>query len=289
MIKGQQNRNFLEANVKFCWVVALQCEARPLIKMFNMKSLSNRLLFSIYVNYNNGHVLVVSGMGMVKAAAASMFLKEKLLIGGFAAWINIGVAGYFKGKRGALYQALKVTNRDNNKSYFPGLHFSKIVPGTSLYTVSTPEKKYSEPVLYDMEAAGFCELVPLFSCNELTYVFKIVSDTPHKPLSILTKKIISELININGETIFKLVEAIEKLVKEETSRLKVSDEVQEMLGSLHFTETNRFRFEKTYKRWRSAFPERALIDQKQPPSSAKDLIHKLENELLIKAENWRLK
>ena len=278
----------MAVNPRFCWVVALQSEAKPLIQMFAMKILSNRSLFPIYLNHENGHVLVISGVGQVKSAAAAMFLRERLDIQDFAAWINIGIAGCFKGPIASIHQALKVVNDESGKSFFPGTSFSKIVRGTPLVTVGQPETNFSTPTLYDMEASGFCEIAPFFSCNELTYVFKIVSDTPEAPKSLITKDFATSLIEKNKEVIFELVEAIDKLVQEEEKRLGVPDELQKALVSYHFTATNRARFHRVYKKWRSIFPSRSLIDCNQPPSSANDLISKLETDLSIEAENWKL-
>jgi len=139
-----------------------------------------------------------------------------------------------------------------------------------------------------MEAAGFCEIAPYFSCNELTYVFKIVSDTPEAPKTLITKKFVTSLVEKNKEVVFAAVEAINKLVQEEESRLIFPDEINTTLVRYHFTDTNRAKFQRVYKKWRAVFPDRPLIDRKQPPSTAIDLISQLEHELSIEAHNWKL-
>ena len=278
----------MRGSIRFCWVVALRAEAKPLTRMFSMKILSNNLLFPIYFNHENGHVLVISGIGQVRSAAAAMFLREKLDIENYAAWINIGIAGYSKEPIGAFYQALKVVDQENNKSYFPGTRLSKLVSGRSLITVNKPEEKFCKPDLYDMEATGFCEIAPFFSCNELTYVFKIVSDTLETPKTQITTSYIDSLIEQNKEPIVTIVGAIEKLVREEENRLKLPNNIQELLDNYHFTEANRIRFLKVYRKWHTIFPNRSVVNRKQPPLSANDLISKLENELNSKTETWTL-
>ncbi len=37
-------------DLKFCWVIALRAEARPVINAFDMKIVSNKLLFPVYIN-----------------------------------------------------------------------------------------------------------------------------------------------------------------------------------------------------------------------------------------------
>ena len=67
-----------EPQFKFCWVIALRAEATPLIDAFNMTIVENKSLFPIYANEETGHALVISGMGSIKSAAASTFLKNHL-------------------------------------------------------------------------------------------------------------------------------------------------------------------------------------------------------------------
>ena len=172
-VTGVENNSKLQ--FKFCWVIALRAEAAPLIDAFNMKIVENKSLFPIYANEEKGHALVISGMGSIKSAAAATFLKNHLKINDYSAWINLGIAGFFKDPIGDMYQANKVVSKESGTAFFPGLRLSKLVPAAILFTVSKPENGYKEKALYDMEAAGFCEMAPSFSCNELTYVIKIVS------------------------------------------------------------------------------------------------------------------
>ena len=66
-----------------------------------------------------------------------------------------------------------------------------------------------------MEASGFCEIAPMFSCNELVFVLKIVSDTPESPIGSISKKTITQLIHQNIEQLQKIIATIEKLVSDE--------------------------------------------------------------------------
>ena len=153
--------NKINHELKFFWVVALPAEAHVLIKKFHLKKFSNLSKLPIYINRENGHALVISGVGSIKSAVATMYLNNAFNPGQFAAWINIGIAGHFQGPVGTLFQAIKVVNNDNGKFFFPGIRFSKLAKAAELYTVSSPESEFSQPVLYDMEAAGF-----LRNCSE---------------------------------------------------------------------------------------------------------------------------
>ena len=289
MKRGTKNDDLAEADLKFCWVIALRSEANPVIEAFGMKSLTGGSLFPVYINPDNGHTLVITGIGSTKSAAAATYLKTLLHIKSYAAWINVGIAGYYKEPRGHLFQALKVLNQDTGKANFPGLPFSKFAPGSALSTVSKREQNFSAQVLYDMEASGFCELAPLFSCNELTYVFKVVSDTPHTPASLITNKVVGELLEKNLEKLSKLVGAIGDLVKDEKRRLLLPREIIDVLENCHFTESNQHKLKQVFRKWRTAFPDRSLNEVSYPQTSAKEFITKLEQELLNEAKDWKLR
>ena len=278
--------NNTELQFKFCWVTALRAEATPLIDAFNMKIVENKSLFPIYANEEKGHALVISGMGSIKSAAAATFLKNHLKINDHSAWINFGIAGFFKGPIGDIYQANKVVSKESGAAFFPGLRLSKLIPAAILFTVSKPENGYKEKVLYDMEAAGFCEMAPSFSCNELTYVIKIVSDTPSASSSLITKHLIRELIEKQLSKISDILAEIEMLVEEEKKRLSIPNEIIEFEKRFKFTETNKYKFREIYRKWKVAFPSKRLDLSEFLNSQPKEIILRLEKEVLLNAEDW---
>ena len=278
----------MDPQFKFCWVIALRAEAKPLIDALNMKLVENKSLFPIYANEETGHALVISGMGSIKSAAAATFLKTYLKINDYSAWINLGIAGFFKGPIGDIYQANKVVLKESGAAFFPGLRLSKQIPSVILFTVSKPENGYKEKVLYDMEAAGFCEMVPSFSCNELTYVIKIVSDTPNASSSLITKHLVRELIEKQLSTILDIIAEIEILVEEEKKRLSIPNEVIEFEKRFKFTETNKYKFREIYRKWKVAFPSKKLDLSEFLNSQPKEIILKLEKEVLFNAEDWNV-
>ena len=280
--------NNMDPQFKFCWVIALRAEAKPLIDALNMKLVENKSLFPIYANEETGHALVISGMGSIKSAAAATFLKTYLKINDYSAWINLGIAGFFKGPIGDIYQANKVVLKESGAAFFPGLRLSKQIPSAILFTARKPENGYKEKVLYDMEAAGFCEMVPSFSCNELTYVIKIVSDTPNASSSLITKHLVRELIEKQLSTILDIIAEIEILVEEEKKRLSIPNEVIEFEKRFKFTETNKYKFREIYRKWKVAFTSKKLDLSEFLNSQPKEIILSLEKVVLFNAEDWNV-
>ena len=219
---------------------------------------------------------------------AATYLRLVCNVKSFAAWINFGIAGYYTEPVGQIIQAIKVSDLARNKSYFPGVPLTKIIAIAPLYTVSQVEKAYLQPALFDMEAAGFCEIVPSFCCNELIFVLKVVSDTPKTSAEIISKKQITELILQNTEKIHELISEISQIVDSEKARLSTPEEVFNCLEMYPFSAPNRHRFLQVYRKWKTAFPERSLIGSSKSVSSAKGLIYCLESELKIAAKDWKL-
>ena len=278
-----------DVDLKICWVIALEPEAKPLIDLFDLHLLSNNLNFPVYINLKSGHALVISGIGSSKAAAAATYLKMLFNVQRYVGWINIGIAGFCEEPIGQLFQAIKVHDTARKTSYFPGFRLSKIVKCQTLHTVAQPETKYSEAVLFDMEASGFCELASMFSCNELVFVLKIVSDTPKSPVSTVSREAITQLIYQNKNKLREIISRIEKLVNDEKKRLHVPEEVYQYFERYHFTQSNRYRFLQAYKKWKSAFPDGKLARTLAAGNSASELISNLERELFLAVKDWKLK
>ena len=278
-----------DVDLKICWVIALEPEAKPLIDLFDLHPLSNNLNFPVYINPKSEHALVISGIGSSKAAAAATYLKMLFNVQRYVAWINIGIAGFYDEPIGQLFQAIKVYDTARKTSYFPGFRLSKIVKCQTLHTVAQPETKYSEAVLFDMEASGFCEIASMFSCNELVFVLKIVSDTPKSPVSLVSREAITQLIYQNKNKLREIISRIEKLVNDEKKRLHVPEEVYQYFERYHFTQSNRYRFLQAYKKWKSAFPDGKLAPTLAAGNSASELISNLESELFLAVKDWKLK
>ena len=262
-----------------CWVIALRAEAVSIIKLFNMKKVETHSSFPIYASKERGHALVISGIGAIRSAAATAYLKAHLDIKSYAAWINLGIAGYYKEPIGKFFQAVKVYSKERNRTFFPGFRFSKIAVGASLSTVNKTEKTYKQSLLYDMEASGFCEIASKFSCNELVFVFKIVSDTRESSTENITRKTVEELVEVNLSTLIRLLSEIEKLSKTEMSRLTLPEEVFEMENSISFSKTNSYKFRQLYKRWKFIHPEKSLKELNLSAKKAKEIINILEKDI----------
>ena len=158
--------------IKF--LIALEAEAYPIVKFFNLKQCKNtNISYKVYEDEKEKIYLLVSGIGNKQASIGVHELnyfkdKDKNCL-----WVNLGLAGHKTYDMGSIYEVKKVIN--NKQSLFTNTfaHYFKI---ETLLTVEKEEKKYEKEFLYDMEGFGFLKALQKIAKRDNTFIFKIVSD-----------------------------------------------------------------------------------------------------------------
>ena len=193
-------------------VVALQCEARPLIQYYRLRGNPEKNGFSLY--HNEDICLVISGIGKINAAAATAYqyaITGKL---SHCVWLNIGIAGHCKMQPGEAALANKITDAGTQQSWYPGIIIAPPCQTASVITVDNAENDYTSSALYEMESSGFYATASRFATTELIHCFKIVSDNPDNPSHNITEKSTEELISKHVETIDILLTQLKQLASE---------------------------------------------------------------------------
>lgn len=157
-----------------CLVVALQCEAKPLIRHYRLRARSTAQSFRIYGNDDT--TLIISGVGKAAAAAAVAYLHMHNGQAVNHAWLNWGVAGHGEWAVGTGFIAHKITDQGSSRHWYPPLLADLPCPTDALITVDSPARHFAAPAGYDMEAAGYYPTACRFATSELVQCYKIVSD-----------------------------------------------------------------------------------------------------------------
>src|SRR5689334_9443081 len=101
-------------------VVALHCEAKSLIEYFQLKKImQHNLPFPIFVNKDKNIHLIISGVGKIKAAAATTFLAmwtDRLTA---CTFLNVGIAGATQFARDNFIIAHKIIEDSTQRSWYP--------------------------------------------------------------------------------------------------------------------------------------------------------------------------
>lgn len=185
------------------FMVALPCEAKPLIQHYQLSRRMDETVFPIY--QNSSITLTVTGVGKTAMAAGTAYTYAVFGRLRMGIWMNIGVAGHPEFPIGQPCLVHKVTDWDGDRSWYPPL-LSKLPCDTeSLITVSRPETVYRQTALYDMEGSGFYGTACRFTTSELVQCFKIVSDNRHFTAESVRAGYVAELVENRIDLIERLV------------------------------------------------------------------------------------
>ncbi len=264
-------------------VVALSCEAKPLIKHFNLKRTSDRAGFKVYEN-DQDITLIVSGIGKTAMATACGYLaglqnNSRL---SKSAWLNMGIAGHQHAPIGKLLLVHKVTDSERDNVFYPPLLLDIDCETTDLISVDTPETEYIDNSAYDMEGSAFYSTASRFVTSELVQVVKIVSDNSDQSAEHVTESKIQGWVRENLKLIVDIVEQLLSMSAEYQSIYSPSNEFQELADKVYLTSSQQVQLKRLVRRYH-ALGGTELHNRLKPEcyKSAKSVINSLT--LLVEA------
>ena len=257
------------------WVIALHCEAKPVIDHYGLKKSATHHAFDVYLK-NNMHC-IISGIGKTAAAAATAWIAGLNRHRHPIAWINLGTAGSSAHSMGAALSIFKISDSDSNRNFYPVPIFDSGLEPAHCHTLGKPSVDYHPDQIFDMEASAFFDVATRFSSAELVQCLKIISDTPAQQTG-RDKARISELINQHIVELAGFAQSLEDL-NDQVGRLEISkSDWETILGYAHFTQTQQSRLGKSL-RFLSSQPghTEAWIAELANLGSADSIISHLEN------------
>ncbi len=228
---------FLDVGV----VCALRCEGRPLIQQLGLESSGERVFAK------DGVALAISGVGMINAQSAVRRLSAQA--DRATCWLNVGCAGGI-GEIGELVVAHRVST-DEGDSWFPQFPFPVDQATGEVRTVAQPETRYPEPVLYDMEAAGFYpEALKLVSL-ERVQVIKVRVDGPEQGIDQLDAGVIERAMAEHTSFLVEWVERLAEVAKSVRSRRPDRSLVAAFQDRWRFTASQQVQLQRALERIRA--------------------------------------
>ncbi len=156
------------------WVVALHCEAKPVIDLYRLKKSSQHSAFDLYEN--DTMQCVVSGIGKTQAAEATAWVAALHHQQVSLCWINLGIAGAAEYVLGEIFRLSEITDQQSNQHFHPALACTGKLKSTSCISLDQPSNDYHPEAIYDMEASAFFATATHFSNPQLVQSLKIISD-----------------------------------------------------------------------------------------------------------------
>jgi len=258
----------------FC---ALACEARPLIRAWQLKKLPGKgQPFAIY--FGKDRVLTISGVGkQAMAGAVGYTLASFPDYAELPILLNVGIAGHPRYPAGTICLADKVVDAETGRGFFPQFPF--IYPGQTapLTTHAKPQVDYVEDGLYDMEASGFYEIAVKCASSELIHVVKIVSDNAETSIAAIDETRVETWMAARIDAIEAILEQLNCL----RQCIPVLDLAlyEQLLKRFHFSLTASLRLRALLLRWRLLRGEEAMAWEQEKPRSSRELLVWLEKQL----------
>lgn len=243
--KGTQVfKNPINAHKIFIYT-ALPCEAKPLVKHFDLKKNVSIEPFAVY--FNHDICLTVTGLGKSAMAAGVAYTQALFASVEHPVIVNIGIAGHKDHALGSLFLINKIIDVDSKKNYYPPLVFTPPCPTDSIQTASRPQLYYDQLHLCDMEASAFYETATRFSSGELILCLKVISDNQLSPTENIQPKQVSALIAAHVLTIETLLTHATGLAIQVTTPKPI--QFEQLIHRYYFTASERMKLNNQLTRW----------------------------------------
>ena len=220
------------------WVIALHCEAKPVIDYYRLKKSPSHNAFDLY--QSEDMQCVISGIGKINAAAATAWIaalnRNQLSI----SWLNLGTAGAARHPLGSIYWISKLIQQNTKKHWFPVPTFASGFATSDCISLDQASTDYHDSAIYDMEASAYFSTALRFSSAELVHCLKVISDNQQQKTG-LDKVTISHLIDQNITAIDVFVQNL-KTLNQQLSKLEIDPDVwRSILARGHFSQTQQAR------------------------------------------------
>lgn len=188
-------------------VCALKCEAKPLLRHYQLVHQGNFGTFISYSSRESDLTLTITGPGPGNAAAGTEHAHARFASLRNEAWLNIGIAGHRSIAVGEAVLARQIRDQSSNQVWTPEFNFVPPCRTAELLTLTEPGTGYDNRMV-DMEAAGFYASASRYSTPPLIHALKIISDNAMQPANGLSATFVEKLIANRMQTINQLLDKL---------------------------------------------------------------------------------
>lgn len=253
-------------------IVALRCEARPLIEFFKLKQTESEP-HPIYEGKNIR--LILSGISQLNSACAVTTLKHSKSVLENEVWINIGMAGHPHLPIGTGCLVSSISNKQNNRVFYPHLVFKTQLTRVPLVSIERPSIDYLPNTLFDMEAYGFYFAAIKYGLSEQIQVYKVVSDNKNTSLDQISPKWVERLMEKKLDEIKDLIESLLEL----TTPFQSHPQLPLFLEHWSYSETQKYNLTRMLNILIHHEPEQDHFHESQKIEKTKDLLQSLSKKL----------
>lgn len=265
-------------------IVALPCEAKPLVRHYQLTRVQDVRGFTVYTRGQQDYTLIVSGVGPLRAAAAVGYLAGYYGHNPAAYYLNIGVAGHKSLSVGDCRLINKIYDTMNQKEYYPSVGAFRQYPMASLETRAVGELGvYPDNNCVDMEAAAIFSTAERFVSREHVQVLKIISDNAEYHAE-LTVQYVEQLLTDNLAKITEFIEKLYCLSRDELSVLDPLSEWVQFIEQWHFSQYQQHQLKQLLAKFQIVKPGFSAFRSCADLSESKQVLAKLA--LLLAEHNY---
>lgn len=266
------------------FVVALPCEAKPLIAHFRLTKISTLSLpFPIFVNTKKTIYLIVSGVGKIRMAAATTFLHHFTGSHSAACFCNIGIAGASQFPLGTAILVNKIIEYSTQRCWYPFINSLKNMTQSLLTTHDLPQSHYPANSMVDMEGSAFFQTASCFVTQEQIQLLKIISDGHFDDQQKINAAAVQQLLTNKLADIQIIANYLMTLSENEFSLIPPCNALATFQSTWHFTHHQTLQLKEYLRRWKIQCnnQEALLICQHEKNAAAviKKIAAALENTL----------
>ena len=179
-------------SAKIIILCAIYAEAEPLIDYYNLKKSFPDFRPDTYLDEQGDIALVITGAGIVRAAASVGAVCTYFNIDASSHMINVGTCAGGSAMH-ELYRINKLVNSGSGRTFYPDILVKADMPEAAITSVARVVVDAScADMLYDMEAAAIYEAASAYlSPHQMTFL-KIVSD--HGSKEAVSRQAVTELV-----------------------------------------------------------------------------------------------
>jgi len=211
------------------FMVALHCEAKPLIDFYRLKKVDQRG-FDLYRSKSVDVELVVTGIGALAMSAAVGWVASQDCPAQ-RVWLNIGTAGHADLPIGKLLLIHGVGDEVSQRCHYPPLVAKWSGITESLLSVNAPTSDYPGGAAVDMESYAFFNAALRFSDAELVQSVKVISDNKQSGIENLNAARLTELVTPHVSSIDEYAEKLQALCLGSTQEINLEDQLDMIDGS----------------------------------------------------------
>ena len=190
-------------------MVALHCEAKPIIDEYGLKKACSKP-YDHYINNTSSSQpieLVVTGIGALAMATAVGWVGAQTH-SSQRIWLNVGTAGHAERKLGESVLVHGVGDEVLQRSHYPALVAKWNGSTDAVLSVSAPSTEYPGGAAVDMEAYAFFNSALRFSDSELVQSIKVISDNEESGIEHLDAVKLTEFISQSMGSIKAYIEEL---------------------------------------------------------------------------------